>query len=89
MGDDPVQQGFVASLARPGGNITGFTILGTDLAGKRMEIVKEVLPKVSRVAILRDPTNPATSAYLKETEAAARAWGCNYNQSSRVEVTTW
>jgi putative tryptophan/tyrosine transport system substrate-binding protein len=75
MGDDPVQQGFVASLARPGGNITGFTILGTDLAGKRMEIVKEVLPKVSRVAILRDPTNPATSAYLKETEAAARALG--------------
>jgi ABC-type uncharacterized transport system substrate-binding protein len=75
MGDDPVQQGFVASLARPGGNITGFTIMGGDLAGKRLEIVKEVLPKVSRVAILRDPGNPATSAYLKETEAAAGALG--------------
>jgi putative tryptophan/tyrosine transport system substrate-binding protein len=75
MGDDPVQQGFVASLARPGGNITGFTIMGGDLAGKRLEIVKEVLPKVSRVAILRDPGNPATSAYLKETEAVAGALG--------------
>ena len=75
MGDDPVQQGFVASLARPGGNITGFTIMGGDLAGKRLEIVKEVLPKVSRVAILRNPGNPATSAYLKETEVAAGALG--------------
>jgi len=75
MGDDPVQQGFIHSLARPGGNITGFTILGADLASKRLEIVKEVLPKVSRVAILRDPNNPATSAYLKETAAVAGALG--------------
>jgi putative ABC transport system substrate-binding protein len=75
VGDDPVQQGFVASFARPGGNITGFTNMGVDLAGKRLELVKEAFPKVSRVAILWDPTNPALRAYFKETEVAARAMG--------------
>jgi len=72
VGDDPVEQGLVASLARPGGNITGFTIMGADLAGKRLELVKEAFPKVSRVGFLWDPANPGLRAYFKETEVAAR-----------------
>ena len=75
VGDDPVQQGFVASLARPGGNITGFAIMGADLAGKRLELLKEAFPKVSRVAFLWDPANPGLAAYFRETEVAARAIG--------------
>jgi putative ABC transport system substrate-binding protein len=67
---DPVGLGFVASLARPGGNITGLTTISPDLAGKRLELLKEVIPKLSRVAIFSDPRSVATE--LKETEAAAR-----------------
>ena len=70
VSDDPVQAGFVASLARPGANITGLTSISTELAGKRLELLKEAIPKVSRVVYLRDPTNPATAPV--ETEAAAR-----------------
>jgi len=70
ISDDPVQAGFVASLARPGGNITGLTSISTELSGKRLELLKEAIPKISRVAYLRDPTNPATAP--AETEAAAR-----------------
>jgi putative ABC transport system substrate-binding protein len=70
ISDDPVQAGFVASLARPGGNITGLTSISTELSGKRLELLKEAIPKVSRVVYLRDPTNPATAP--AETEAAAR-----------------
>ena len=70
ISDDPVQAGFVASLARPGGNITGLTSISTELSGKRLELLKEAIPKVSRVAFIRDPTNPATAP--AETETAAR-----------------
>ena len=69
---EPIQAGFVASLARPGGNITGLTSISTDLIGKRLELLKEVVPKISRVAILRDSRNPDTAVTLKETEGAAR-----------------
>ena len=75
VGDDPIKQGFVSSLARPGKNITGFTIQGADLAGKRLELIKDVFPKVSRVGILWDPANPSSPAYIAETETAARAMG--------------
>jgi putative ABC transport system substrate-binding protein len=78
VGDDPVRQGFVASLARPGGNITGLTIMGADLAGKRLELVKESFPKVSRVVILWDSTNPGLAAYVRETEVASRALGSSF-----------
>jgi putative ABC transport system substrate-binding protein len=71
ISDDPVQAGFVASLARPGGNITGLTSISTELSGKRLELLKEAIPKISRVAYLRDPTNPATAP--AETEVAAQA----------------
>ena len=70
--NDPVGSGLVASLARPGGNVTGLTIISPDLQGKRLELLKEVVPKVSRVALLRNPDNPADAAMLREMEAAAR-----------------
>jgi putative tryptophan/tyrosine transport system substrate-binding protein len=73
--NDPVGSGLVASLARPGGNVTGSTVISPDLLGKRLELLKEVVPKVSRVALLRNPDNPADAAMLREVEAAARALG--------------
>jgi putative ABC transport system substrate-binding protein len=70
---DPVVDGFVASLARPGGNITGLTSSpGYELSGKRLELLKETVPKATRVAVLRDPNNPGTALSFKETETAAR-----------------
>jgi len=72
---DPVQHGLVASLARPGGNVTGVISVSSDLAGKRLEILKETLPKVSRVAILWIPTSPSAAYHVRETEVAARKLG--------------
>ena len=68
---DPVASGLVASLARPGGNITGLTILGPELSGKRLELLKEAAPKVTRVALLRNSANPAQELIWKETQAVA------------------
>ena len=73
---DPVGTGLVASLARPGGNLTGLAIdTGPVLAGKRLELLTEVVPGVSRVAVLWDPADPAQSGRLSETQDAARALG--------------
>jgi len=72
---DPVANGFVASLARPGGNITGLATLSPELSGKRLELLKEILPKLSRVAVLRTSTTPGTAQELKEAELAAGAFG--------------
>ncbi len=71
--NDPVGSGFVASLARPGGNVTGLTTMSPDLVSKRLELLKEVIPKVSRVAVLRNPTNKDHALLLKEVEGAARS----------------
>jgi putative tryptophan/tyrosine transport system substrate-binding protein len=68
---DPVGTGLVASLARPGGNITGLSLLSPELSGKRLELLKEAFPRVTRVAVLLNPTNPATEAQLAETQVAA------------------
>jgi putative tryptophan/tyrosine transport system substrate-binding protein len=73
--DDPVGNGFVASLARPGGNITGLTTLWHDLTGKRLELLKEIVPKLSRVAVLGISINPGNAQALRETELAAAAFG--------------
>src|SRR5262245_49835725 len=70
---DPIASGFVASLARPGGNITGLSTLSPELNGKRLELLKEIVPKLSRVAVLGTSTVPGHARFLKETEPAARA----------------
>ena len=70
---DPVASGLVASLARPGGNITGLTNISSDLSGKQLELLKESVPGATRVAVLWNPANPAAALQLKETEAAARS----------------
>jgi putative tryptophan/tyrosine transport system substrate-binding protein len=72
---DPVGNGFVASLARPGGNITGLSTLQVELAGKRLELLKEVVPKLSRVAVIGSSTSADNARQLKETETAAAALG--------------
>jgi putative ABC transport system substrate-binding protein len=72
---DPVGAGLVASLARPGGNITGNSLLGPDIAGKRLQILKEVIPSLSRPAFLWNPDNASHPAQLAEIETAARTFG--------------
>ena len=70
---DPVAAGLVDSLARPGGNVTGLTRLTRDLSGKRLELLQESVPKVSRVGVLWDASGQATDSGFKSYEAAARA----------------
>jgi putative ABC transport system substrate-binding protein len=72
-GAEPVGAGFVKSLARPGGNITGLTNLSNELTGKRLELLKGVVPKVSRVAVLYEPTIPGNVMQVKEAQATAPA----------------
>lgn len=72
---DPVAAGLVASLARPGGNVTGITALGQQLNAKRLELIKEAVPGVTRVAVLVNPRSAYTPPLLKEKEAAARVLG--------------
>src|SRR5215468_7819273 len=66
QGSDPVRAGFVERLARPGGNVTGLTGLTAELGGKRLELLKEVVPKLSRVAVLYDPSTPVSLHQVKE-----------------------
>jgi len=72
--DDPVGNGFVASLARPGGNITGLSSLAPEMSGKRLELLKELIPHLSRVAVLGTSTQPGNAQGLRETELAAAAY---------------
>ena len=74
-GGDPVASGLIASLARPGGNITGLTNIAWDLAGKRLELLKETFPKLTRVGVLWNPADPGGIKSLKETETVAPALG--------------
>ncbi len=73
---DPVGSGLVNAIARPGGNITGTSSMAAEVVGKQLELLKEVVPKVSRVGVLWNPANPVFQALqLRETEAAAQALG--------------
>jgi putative ABC transport system substrate-binding protein len=72
---DPVGNGFVASLARPDGNITGLSALAPELSGKQLELLKEIIPKLSRVAVFGTSNNPANAQMLKEVKLAAGALG--------------
>ena len=82
-GSDPVALGYVASLARPGGNITGLTHLAPELGGKRLELLKEMIAQLSRVAVLTDPGTGGHGPQIKELEVAAPALGL---QLQAVEV---
>src|SRR6516164_9249007 len=69
---DPIGSGFIASLARPGGNITGLTNIAVDLSAKLMELFVELVPGMKRVGVVRNPNNPFTTIALRETEGAVR-----------------
>ena len=75
VGDDPVQLGLVASLARPGGNLTGITTLSGELGSKRLELLRELVPTATLVGVLVNPTNVNAEAVLQDLQAAARALG--------------
>jgi putative ABC transport system substrate-binding protein len=72
---NPVAEGLVASLARPGGNLTGLTSVSSELSAKRLELLKEITPAVSRVAVLLNPVNPTHPGVMREIEAAAQVLG--------------
>jgi putative ABC transport system substrate-binding protein len=72
---DPVASGFITSLARPGGNLTGLTTLNDQVAGKRVELLKEVMPRIAQLGVLRNPTNSGSVFALKETERTAKHFG--------------
>jgi putative ABC transport system substrate-binding protein len=80
---DPVQLGLIASLSHPGGNVTGLSALAPQLNGKRLELLKEVVPELTRVALLWNPSNPGGVPNVRETEAAAQTLGI---QVQSVEV---
>jgi putative ABC transport system substrate-binding protein len=72
---DPLGSGLVSSLPRPGGNVTGLSMMAPDLVGKQLQVLKEVVPEVSRVALLWNPENPGSASQLREAEGAARTFG--------------
>jgi putative tryptophan/tyrosine transport system substrate-binding protein len=75
VSSDPVGIGYVASLARPGGNITGLSFMLTEVSGKRLELLQEAVPKLSHVAVLWNPAVPSSTLGFKETQTAAHALG--------------
>jgi putative tryptophan/tyrosine transport system substrate-binding protein len=77
-GGDPVGLGLVASLARPGGNVTGPSMMNTEIIGKRMQLLKEVVPGLTRVAVLANSVNPIHALFRRETEPAARELGLEF-----------
>jgi len=87
LGTDPVELGLVASLARPGGNITGVSSGGSELYGKRLELLKDTVPRLSRVAYLRNPDNPASRLTGEEIIMAARALGLQIQTLEVRKVT--
>jgi ABC-type uncharacterized transport system substrate-binding protein len=91
---DPVAQGFVRSLARPGGNLTGLSSMSIDVVGKQLELFREAVPKGSRVAILQNPNNQNHARVLREAEGSARALGMhllilNARSASDIDTLSW
>jgi len=84
---DPVGNGFVASLARPGGNITGLATLAPEISGKQLELLKETVPKLSRVAFLGASTRPGNAQALKEMEVAATTFGVRLQYQDVISST--
>jgi putative tryptophan/tyrosine transport system substrate-binding protein len=87
--EDPVRQGLVTSLARPGGNLTGVNIFTGELTAKRLEILHEIVPKAARVAVIVNPNNPNAEITLRDVEPAARARGLQiqvFNASTSGEI---
>jgi putative ABC transport system substrate-binding protein len=80
--DDPVATGFVASLARPGGNVTGLSTLAPETSGKRLELLKEIVPKLTRVAVFGTSTEPSNARVLKEIELAAAALAIKFKSGT-------
>jgi putative ABC transport system substrate-binding protein len=78
---DPVGSGLVSSLARPGGNVTGISLMVPELGGKRLELLKDLLPRIARVAVLWDAANPYPAAVFRETERAAQTLGSRFSRS--------
>jgi putative ABC transport system substrate-binding protein len=72
---EPVKAGLIASFSHPGGNVTGLSLLTPELSGKRLELLRDVLPNAVRVAVLMNPDNPVSTVFLEETQAAARIIG--------------
>jgi len=77
VGTDPVKAGLVASLSRPGGNVTGVTLLTATLGAKRLGLVRDIVPAATLIAVLVNPLNSSTAAYLSDIEGAARSLGQN------------
>jgi putative ABC transport system substrate-binding protein len=75
VANDPVKAGLVASLARPGGNVTGLSLISPELSAKRLQVLKETVPRIALVAVIWNPSNPVAADSLRETEAAARSLG--------------
>jgi putative ABC transport system substrate-binding protein len=91
IGEDPVKSGLVASLARPGGNLTGINFLSVELVAKRLELLRELVPGAVRIAVLVDPAAPPTATTLHEVETAARTMGLRIqvlNASTSGEINT-
>jgi len=89
VAEDPVKLGLVASLARPGGNLTGINFFSGELAAKKLELLRELTPTAVRVAVLVDPASAAAETVLRDTEAAARAMGLQirvFNVSTSGEI---
>ena len=89
VGDDPVKLGLVTSLARPGGNLTGINFFANELSVKRLALLHELVPKAVRIAVLVNPSNPATAGTLRDTLEAARAIGLQIHvlkASTRSEI---
>jgi len=84
---DPIGNGFVASLARPGGNITGLATLAPEISGKQLELLKETVPKLSRVAFLGASTRPGNAQALKEMEVAATTFGVRLQYQDVISST--